>query len=93
MTLDRSRQPVQGQAGFGVFANGNAVRLSLAEVARGHGQEAVDRLIRVPELDRVFGVLPGTMFEGGPAMASRGSDLGRWHKLPFFLGLIEEKRE
>ena len=62
MTLDRARQLLQTQVAFGGGYNRQGTRLILAEVARGHGQEAVDRLIRELELERVFGILPGTLF-------------------------------
>ena len=62
MTLDRARQLLQTQVAFGGGYNRQGARLILAEVAREHGQEAVDRLIRELELERVFGILPGTLF-------------------------------
>ena len=62
MTLDRARQLLQTQVAFGGGYNRQGTRLILAEVAREHGQEAVDRLIRELELERVFGILPGTLF-------------------------------
>ncbi len=62
MTLERARQLLQTQASFGGSYNRQGTRLILAEVAREHGQEAVDGLIRELELERVFGILPGTAF-------------------------------
>lgn len=62
MTLDRARQLLQTQAGFGGGYNRQGTRLILAEVAREHGQPAVDALIRELELERVFGIEPGTVF-------------------------------
>lgn len=60
MTLDRAHQLLKTQAGFGGGYNRQGARLILAEVAREHGQEAVDVLIR--ELERLFGIAPGTRF-------------------------------
>lgn len=67
MTLDRAKELLDVQAGFGGFYNANSAKLILAEVNREHGQAAVDALIRECELDRVFGFEPGTRFEGGLA--------------------------
>ncbi len=62
MTLERARQLLQTQVGFGGGYNRQGARLILAEVAREHGQPAVDALIRELELERVFGLVPGTVF-------------------------------
>lgn len=62
MTLERARQLLETQAGFGGGYNRQGTRLILAEVAREHGQEAVDGLIRELELEKVFGFNPGTQF-------------------------------
>ena len=59
MTLDRARLLLETQAGFGGGYNRQGARLILADVAREHGQEAVDGLIRELELERVFGFAPG----------------------------------
>jgi hypothetical protein len=48
---------------FGGGYNRNGTRLILAEVAREHGQPAVDALIRELGIDRVFGIAPGTRFD------------------------------
>lgn len=56
------------QADFGGFYNGNSAKLILSEVQCEHVQDAVDRLIRGLELDRIFGFETGTRFEGGLAM-------------------------
>jgi hypothetical protein len=64
MTLERARQLLKVQAGFGGFYNANGSKLILAEVFREHGQEAVDQLIRELELERIFGFKPGTRFDG-----------------------------
>ncbi|MHB1566965.1 MAG: hypothetical protein ACYCXG_09675 [Acidiferrobacter sp.] len=68
MTLDKARELLQVQAGFGGFYNGNAAKLILSEVFKEHGQAAVDALIRDTELDRIFEFEPGTRFEGGLAL-------------------------
>jgi hypothetical protein len=65
MTLDKAKQLLEVQAGFGGFYNANSAKLILAEVSREHGQAAVDALIRECGLDQVFGFVPGTRFEGG----------------------------
>jgi len=65
MTLDKARELLLVQAGFGGFYNGNSAKLILSEVNREHGQVAVDRLIRECGLDKVFGFRPGDRFEGG----------------------------
>ncbi len=65
MTLDKARDLLKVQAGFGGFYNANSAKLILAEVSREHGQAAVDRLIRELKLDEIFGFEPGNRFEGG----------------------------
>lgn len=67
MTLDRARQLLKVQAGFGGFYNSNSAKLILSEVMKEHGQAAVDRLIAELRLDEIFGFQPGTRFEGGLA--------------------------
>ena len=67
MTLERARELLLVQAGFGSFYNGNSAKLILSEVQREHGQAAVDQLIVECGLDRVFGFTPGTRFENGIA--------------------------
>jgi hypothetical protein len=68
MTIDRARQLLQVQAGFGGFYNANSAKLILSEVMKEHGQAAVDRLIVEMSLDEIFGFVPGTRFEGGLAI-------------------------
>jgi hypothetical protein len=68
MTLEKARELLEVQAGFGGFYNGNSAKLILSEVSREHGQAAVDRLIRELELERIFGFKPGTRFTGGLAL-------------------------
>lgn len=62
MTLERARQLLETQAGFGGGYNRQGARLILVEVAREHGQQAVDGLIRELDLERVFGFNPGMLF-------------------------------
>lgn len=71
MTLDKARELLQVQAGFGGFYNSNSAKLILSEVGREHGQAAVDQLIRELELEKIFGFEPGTRFEDGLAKQSR----------------------
>jgi len=68
MTIDKARELLQVQVGFGGFYNANAAKLILAEVTREHGQATVDALIRDLNLESVFGFKPGTRFEGGLAI-------------------------
>lgn len=63
MTLERARELLSVQVGFGSGYNRNAARLILAEVQREHGQRAVDGLIRELGLESVFGFRPGTEFK------------------------------
>ncbi|MEE8635609.1 MAG: hypothetical protein V3T12_06280 [Acidiferrobacterales bacterium] len=74
MTLDKARQLLQVQAGFGGFYNANSAKLILSEVNRKHGQAAVDQLIRELDLEKVCRLAPGTRFERG---WSRGLECGR----------------
>lgn len=71
MTLDKARQLLKVQADFGGFYNANGAKLILAEVTREHGQAAVDALIQELDLDRVFGFVPGTVFDGSLAGGKR----------------------
>jgi hypothetical protein len=59
MTLQRARELLAVQAGFGGAYNRNGARLILAEVTREHGREAADALIRELELATVLGIAPG----------------------------------
>lgn len=62
MTLDKARELIKVQLGFGGGYNRNAVRLILGEIQREHGQQAVDMLIRELDLEQAFGLTPGTDF-------------------------------
>jgi len=68
MTLERARQLLEVQAGFGGSYNANSSKLILSEVMKEHGQQAVDELIVGLGLDGIFGFKPGTRFEGGLAL-------------------------
>lgn len=68
MTLERAHQLLKVQADFGGFYNANSAKLILSEVQREHGQPAVDSLIRELNLQKIFGFVPGTRFEGGLAI-------------------------
>ena len=63
MTLDKARQLLRTQVSFGGGYNRNGTKLILAEVAREHGQAAVDALIRELGIEQVFGIAPGTRFD------------------------------
>ena len=62
MTLERARELLAVQADMGGGYNRNSARLILGEVARLHGQDTVDRLIREFDLEQRFGFRPGTQF-------------------------------
>lgn len=59
MTLERARELLRTQISFGGGYQRNGARLVLAEVAREHGQETADELIRELKLEMVFGFKPG----------------------------------
>ncbi len=71
MTLDRARELLQVQAGFGGFYNANSAKLILAEITGEHGQAVVDALIRELNLDSSIGFKPGTRFVGWPGHPGR----------------------
>ena len=58
MTLEKARELLTVQVGFGSGYNRNAARLILAEVMHEHGQAAVDRLIAELGLQEAFGFAP-----------------------------------
>ena len=60
MTLEKARQLLETQVGFGGGYNRQGARLIVADVIREHGQEAADRLIRELRLDQLFGFKPGS---------------------------------
>lgn len=59
MTLERARELLSVQAQMSSGYTRNGARLILAEVAREHGQAAVDRLIVELDLEKAFGFRPG----------------------------------
>ena len=59
MTIEKARQLLVVQTGFGGGYNRNGARLILAEVAREHGQDCADRLVRELRLDETFGFATG----------------------------------
>jgi len=59
MTLEKARQLLGTQVSFGGGYNRQGARLILADVAREHGQEAADALIREFRLDQLFGFTAG----------------------------------
>ncbi len=63
MTLDKARELLAVQIDMGGGYNRNSAKLILIEVAREHGQGAVDQLIRDLNLQTVFGFEPGTVFK------------------------------
>ena len=62
MTLDKARQLIKVQADFGGSYNRHSAKLILTEVAREHGQKAVDQLISEYRLDRIFDFETGQNF-------------------------------
>lgn len=62
MTLDKAKEMLRVQADLGGGYNRNAARLILAEIAKDHGQQAVDALIKEFDLETVFGLKAGTKF-------------------------------
>jgi hypothetical protein len=65
VTIAKARQLLETQASFGGGYNRQGARLILGEVAREHGQEAADRLIREFRLDEILGIAPGTAAGSG----------------------------
>ena len=64
MTLEKARELLAVQAGFGGGYNRNGARLILEAVEREHGRAARDELVRELRLEQVFGFVPGP---GAPA--------------------------
>jgi hypothetical protein len=56
MTLEKARQLLEVQAGFGSGYNRNGARLILAEVAREHGRAAAEGLVRELRLGEILGI-------------------------------------
>ncbi len=62
MTLDKADELLAVQVDMGGGYNRNAARLILAEVQQDHGQTAVDALIEKYNMEELFGLKPGTVF-------------------------------
>jgi hypothetical protein len=73
MTLEKAKKLLAVQADFGGRYNANGAKLILAEVQREHGQAAVDGLIRELDLERIFGFVLGTRFDGSLTVPSKFS--------------------
>jgi hypothetical protein len=58
MTLEKARQLLEVQRGFGGGYNRHSARLILAEVVREHGPAAANCLIQELRLDEIFGFTP-----------------------------------
>jgi hypothetical protein len=71
MTLEKARQLLEVQAGFGGGYSRNGARLVLAEVEREHGRAAAERLVRELCLGETLGItandLPGAQEPGAGA--------------------------
>lgn len=67
LTLEKIREQLSEQADKGGGYNRNAAREMLAQVECGHGQQAVDDLIREFDLEATFDFEPGHSFLSGEA--------------------------
>lgn len=63
MTLDKAHELIAMHSSLGSGYNRNAARMVLGEVMRDFGQETVDALIREYDLEKQWGIKPGTHFE------------------------------
>ena len=63
MTLDKARELLKVQADFGGSYNRHSAKLILTEVAKLHGQKAVDQLIRDFRLNEIFDFEVGQTFQ------------------------------
>jgi hypothetical protein len=59
ITIEKARELLLVQTGFGGFYNSSSARLILSNVVREHGQALVGRLNVECGLDTVFGFQPG----------------------------------
>ncbi len=64
MTLDKARQLLAVQVGFGGGYNRHGARLILDAVAREHGRGAAERLLRDVDPADVLGLASGQRREG-----------------------------
>ncbi len=62
MTLEKARELITVQVGFGSGYNRNATKLILAEVQKEHGQAISDQLIAEFNLTELFKLEPGVNF-------------------------------
>ncbi|MBT8419429.1 MAG: hypothetical protein KJO08_01065 [Gammaproteobacteria bacterium] len=62
MTMEKIRELISAQADNGGGYNRNATKEMLAQVECGHGQQAVDDLIREFDLESTFDFKPGHSF-------------------------------
>lgn len=69
MTLDKARELLKVQAGFG--GSSNSAKLIMSEVAREHGRAVVDQLVRELELEKVLAFNRAHVFEEGLAKKPR----------------------
>ena len=63
MTIDKARELLSTHVSLGSGYNRNAARLVLGEIQRDHGQQTVDMLIREFNMEQLWGIKPGTVFE------------------------------
>jgi len=59
MTIDKAREMLQTQIGFGGGYNRNGAKLILIEVQRDHGMAAYDQLVKELDIESHFGFKPG----------------------------------
>ena len=59
MTLDKAREILLTQKGFGGGYNRNGAKLILIEIQRDHGMGAYDQMVKELEIETHFGFKPG----------------------------------
>jgi len=64
MQITRAYELIQEQMAFNSIYNRNAVRMILGEVARVHGDAAVERIFKDFELERQFELDPNADYSG-----------------------------
>ena len=67
MTLEKARQLLEVQAGFGGGYSRNGALLVLAEVAREHGAERAEELLRELRLEQRLGIAPDAIRRTKPS--------------------------
>ena len=65
MTLGKAKELPQVQVNMGGGYNRNGAKLILLEIQKGHGQGAVDQLIREFGMEEKFGFKPDESLFGG----------------------------